>query len=223
MSSQSGQRESIKLVSPEDRSRVIAILTIAFAMCPLLRWLYPEPDRFLNHFTGFLDYYAGDPYADQSGVYFDSDDKGALLWLTDKTSRDDAAMMRFLLSSVPDNRRTETEKLFEEFGKYHPKEPHWYFTMLGIDPMHQRLGLGGLLYQHGLAILDEAKGLAFTEATSLRAARLYERLGWQIVGEVQIGSSPPFFPMLRPSLVSGSRQQSLPARRSESEAKSHRR
>ncbi|WP_342723956.1 GNAT family N-acetyltransferase [Bradyrhizobium sp. B097] len=199
MSSQSGQRESIKVVAPEDRPRVIAILTIAFAVCPLLRWLYPEPDRFLRHFAGFLDFYAGDPYADQSGAYFDGGDKGALLWLTDKAPRDDAAMMKFLLGSVPDYRRTETEKIFEEFGKYHPKEPHWYFTMLGIDPIHQRSGLGGLLYRHGLAILDEAKGLAFSEATSLRAARLYERLGWQIVGEVQIGSSPPFFPMLRPS------------------------
>lgn len=199
MSSQSGQRETIKIVAPEDRSRVVAILTMAFAMCPLLRWLYPEPDRFLRHFAGFLDCYAGDPYADRSGACFASSDKGALLWLTDKAHRDDAAMMKFLLSSVPEYRRSETEKLFEEFGKYHPKEPHWYFTMLGIDPTHQRSGLGGLLYRYGLSILDEAKGLAFTEATSLRAARLYERLGWQIVGEVQIGSSPPFFPMLRPS------------------------
>ncbi|WP_377828316.1 GNAT family N-acetyltransferase [Bradyrhizobium lupini] len=199
MSSQKGQHASIKLVAPEDRSRVRAILTVAFAMCPFLRWLYPEPDRFLRHFAGFLDHYAGDPYADRSGAYFDGGDTGALLWLTDKAHRDDAAMMKFLLGSVPDYRRTETEKIFERFDEYHPKEPHWHFTMLGVDPMHQRSGLGGLLYRHGLTILDKAKGLAFTEATSLRAARLYERLGWQIVGEVQIGSSPPVFPMLRPS------------------------
>ncbi|MCA1397892.1 GNAT family N-acetyltransferase [Bradyrhizobium sp. BRP56] len=196
MQSSIQENEAIKIVTPEDRSKVIAILTIAFTTCPLLRWLYPEPERYLRHFSGFLDYYAGDPYTDRSGAYFESGDRGALLWLTDKAHRDDARMMRFLVGSVPESRRTETERLFEELGKYHPKEPHWYFTMLGIDPMHQRSGWGGLLYRYGLAILDEAKGLAFSEATSSSSARLYERLGWKIVGEVQVGSSPPCFPML---------------------------
>ncbi|QIG94502.1 GNAT family N-acetyltransferase [Bradyrhizobium sp. 6(2017)] len=93
--------------------------------------------------------------------------------------------------------KTARKVLFEEFGKYHPEEPHWYFTMLGIDPMHQGSGRGGRLFQYGLAILDEAKGLAFNEATSLGSARLYERLGWKIVGEVQVGSSPPIFPIVR--------------------------
>ncbi|WGR93488.1 GNAT family N-acetyltransferase [Bradyrhizobium sp. ISRA435] len=151
----------------------------------------------MRHFVGFLEYYAGDPYTDRSGACFEDGIKGALLWLTDKVHRDDARMMKYLLGSVPEYRRTETERIFEEFGKYHPTEPYWYFTMLGIDPMHQRSGWGGLLYRYGLAILDEANGLAFTEATSLSSARLYERLGWKIVGEVQVGSSPPFFPMLR--------------------------
>ncbi|WP_407169087.1 GNAT family N-acetyltransferase [Bradyrhizobium sp. ORS 111] len=197
MQSASSENGSIKIVAPEDRSRVIAVLTTAFTMCPLLRWLYPEPERYLRHFVGFLEYYAGDPYTDRSGACFEDGVKGALLWLTDKVHRDDARMMKYLLGSVPEYRRTETERIFEEFGKYHPTEPYWYFTMLGIDPMHQRSGWGGLLYRYGLAILDEANGLAFTEATSLRSARLYERLGWKIVGEVQVGSSPPFFPMLR--------------------------
>ncbi|MCK1722435.1 GNAT family N-acetyltransferase [Bradyrhizobium sp. 141] len=197
MQTVSRENESVKIVTPEDRSRVSAVLTTAFTMCPLLRWLYPEPHRYLRHFGGFLNCYAGDPYTDRSGAYFDNGDKGALLWLTDKVQRDDASMMKFLLGSVPEYRRSETERVFEEFGKFHPQEPHWYFTMLGIDPMLQRSGLGGLLYRHGLAILDEAKGLAFTEASSSDSARLYESLGWKVMGEVQVGSSPPVFPMLR--------------------------
>lgn len=140
MQSASSENGSIKIVAPEDRSRVIAVLTTAFTMCPLLRWLYPEPERYLRHFVGFLEYYAGDPYTDRSGACFEDGIKGALLWLTDKVHRDDARMMKYLLGSVPEYRRTETERIFEEFGKYHPTEPYWYFTMLGIDPMHQRSG-----------------------------------------------------------------------------------
>ncbi|TWB92984.1 acetyltransferase (GNAT) family protein [Bradyrhizobium macuxiense] len=197
MQSISRENEPIKIVTPEDRLRVSAILTTAFTMCPLSRWLYPEPVRYLRHFGGFIDHYAGDPYTDGSGAYLDNGDKGALLWLSDKVHRDDARFMEFVLGSVPERRRAEAERVFEEFGKFHPQKPHWYFTMLGVDPLLQRSGLGGLLYRHGLALLDKAKGLAFTEATSSDSARLYERLGWKIVGEVQVGSSPPCFPMLR--------------------------
>ncbi|MCS3765505.1 MULTISPECIES: GNAT family N-acetyltransferase [Bradyrhizobium] len=191
------ENEAIKLVSSEDRARVSAVLTTAFTSCPLLRWLYPEPDRYLRNFGKFLEYYSGDPYTDRSGAWFNNGDKGALLWLTDEVHRDDARLIKFLLGSVPDFRRAETEDVFDQFGKYHPQKACWYFTMLGIDPIHQRSGLGERLYRYGLGILDEAKGLAFTEATSSESARLYQRLGWEVLGEVQIGSSPSFFPMVR--------------------------
>ncbi|KRR09291.1 hypothetical protein CP49_20905 [Bradyrhizobium valentinum] len=46
MKSASSENESIKTVAPESQSRVNAILTTAFTMCPLSRWLYPEPERY---------------------------------------------------------------------------------------------------------------------------------------------------------------------------------
>ncbi|WP_210183093.1 hypothetical protein, partial [Bradyrhizobium retamae] len=35
------------------------------------------------------------------------------------------------------------------------------------------------------------------QAPSVHSARLYERMAWKIMGEVQVGSSPPVFPILR--------------------------
>ncbi|KRR07693.1 hypothetical protein CQ10_41850 [Bradyrhizobium valentinum] len=55
----------------------------------------------------------------------------------------------------------------------------------------------GTRIRYSLAISDEAKALAFAEATSVHSARLYERMGWKIMGEVQVGSYPPVFPILR--------------------------
>lgn len=63
--------------------------------------------------------------------------------------------------------------------------------------MHQRPKMGELLFPCGLAISDEAKARAFGGAISVHAARLYERLGWKIMGEVQVGSPLPFFPTIR--------------------------
>ncbi|UVO30694.1 N-acetyltransferase [Bradyrhizobium arachidis] len=188
---------SIKTVDLEDRSRVDAILTTAFAMCPLLRWLYPEPREYLQHFKGFIEYYCGNPFSSNSGAYLNDGDKGAILWQTQGEKRDNTIMMDFLLKSVPTHRRSETEKVFETFGKYHPHEPHWYLTMVAIDPMHQRSGLGEHLLRHATGISDNAQRLVHLEATSPHAMRLYERLGWNVLTEVQVGSSPPFFPMLR--------------------------
>ncbi|MBO4228350.1 hypothetical protein [Bradyrhizobium neotropicale] len=179
MQSATRENESIRIVSPANRSRVNAILTTAFTMCPFLRWLYPEPERYLRHFGGSIEYYCGDAYINRSGAYFDNGDKGALLWQTDKMHRDDARMMNFLLGSVPEDRRAQTERLFDQFGRYHPQQPHWYFTLLGIDPMHQRAKLGDRLFRYGLAISDEAKALAYGEATSVHSLRLYERMGWK--------------------------------------------
>ncbi|UPJ79762.1 GNAT family N-acetyltransferase [Bradyrhizobium sp. 183] len=188
---------AIKTVGPDDRSRVNAILATAFTTCPLLRWLYPAPWQYLQHFSGFIEYYCGDPYRDQSGAYISDGDKAALLWQTESEHRGNTRLMSFLHESVPAHRRSEAEKVFESFGKYHPPQPHWYVTMVGVDPVYQRSGLGSLVLKHLTDISDKAGGLVYLEATSAQAVRLYERLGWTLLGEVQIGTSPPFFPMSR--------------------------
>ncbi|UWU82897.1 GNAT family N-acetyltransferase [Bradyrhizobium yuanmingense] len=196
MQANNGDALSIKTVDLEDHSRVLAILTAAFTMCPLLRWLYPEPQQYLRHFNGFIEHYCGNPYSIK-GAYLNDGDKGAILWDTAGQKRDNTSMMEFLLKSVPAHRRSETERVFEAFGKYHPHQPHWYVTMVAIDPIHQRSGLAEHLLRHATEISDAAQRPMHLEATSPHAMRLYARQGWSVLTEVQVGGSPPFFPMLR--------------------------
>lgn len=207
MSASDVNTTSIKTVDLEDRSRVDAILTTAFTMCPLLRWLYPEPRNYLRYFGGFIEHYCANPYLNKSGAYLNEGDKGAILWQTEGEKRDKASMMTFLLNSIPTHRRSETERVFESFGKYHPHQAHWYLTMVAIDPMHQRLGLGGHLLRHATDVSDNAQKPVYLEATSPHAMRLYERLGWNVLAEVQVGDSPPFFPMLRQPQGAGRRDR----------------
>ncbi|WP_109142800.1 GNAT family N-acetyltransferase [Bradyrhizobium sp. DASA03068] len=195
MQSTNGDALSIKTIDLQDHSRVLAILTTAFTMCPLLRWLYPEPREYLQHFNGFIKHYCGSPYS--SGAYLNDGDKGAILWDTAGEKRDNTSMMEFLLKSVPAHRRSETERVFETFGKYNPHQPHWYVTMVAIDPIHQRSGLARHLLRHATEISDAAQRPVHLEATSPHAMRLYAQQGWSVLTEVQVGGSPPFFPMLR--------------------------
>jgi ribosomal protein S18 acetylase RimI-like enzyme len=85
----------------------------------------------------------------------------------------------------------------EKQSSLHPHEPHWYLPLIGVDPFHQGRGLGSALLSHATAIADAARLPAYLEATNLNNRRLYERHGFEVVGEIQFGSSPTMYGMRR--------------------------
>ena len=48
-------------------------------------------------------------------------------------------------------------------------------------------------------MIDEKNERAYLEASSLRNKSLYERHGFECIGEIQIGDSPTAYPMVRDS------------------------
>jgi ribosomal protein S18 acetylase RimI-like enzyme len=82
-------------------------------------------------------------------------------------------------------------------ARYHPKEPHWYLPLIGIDPAHQGRGLGGALMRHATEICDRERVPAYLESSNLRNVPLYQRHGFEVMGKIQAGSSPVITPMLR--------------------------
>jgi hypothetical protein len=85
--------------------------------------------------------------------------------------------------------------VFEQMDEYHPTAAHWYLPLTRVDPIAQGRRLGCTLLQHALAICD---GLpAYLEATSPRSRNLYSRHGFNVVGVIEAGSSPPLGAMLR--------------------------
>jgi hypothetical protein len=52
----------------------------------------------------------------------------------------------------------------------------------------------------GLARADRDGLPAYLEASAPRNRALYERHGFEVVGEIQAGDSPPLWPMLRPAV-----------------------
>ncbi len=85
----------------------------------------------------------------------------------------------------------------EQQAALHPEEPHWYLPLIGVDPAYQGRGLGSALLSHALALVDADKLPAYLEATTLDSRRLYERHGFEVVGEIQSGSSPTMYAMYR--------------------------
>ena len=79
----------------------------------------------------------------------------------------------------------------------HPDETHWYLPMIGVDPSRQSCGVGSALMQHALARSDHEGLHAYLESSNPANLSLYERQGFEILGEIQVADSPVVTPMLR--------------------------
>jgi ribosomal protein S18 acetylase RimI-like enzyme len=180
---------------PHDSARVLNTITLAFAADPPSRWLYPDDEGYLRHFPAFIRALGG--AALNGGTAFASDDYSATAWwLAPDTSPDEEALMR-VVETVAPSKRAEMGAVIEEMGRYHPSEPHWYLPFIGVVPSQQGRGLGAALLRRGFAEIDAAQLPAYLESTNPRNRPLYERHGFEAIGEIKVGSCPPIVPMLR--------------------------
>lgn len=68
-----------------------------------------------------------------------------------------------------------------------------------MDPIYQGRGYGSALMKRALQQIDDTPRPAYLDATSEGSAALYERHGFERLGVVQVGLSPPFVSMVRPA------------------------
>ncbi|MGH9988701.1 MAG: GNAT family N-acetyltransferase [Nitrososphaeraceae archaeon] len=185
----------VKTATGSDEASVIDALKLAFVADPATRWVWPDPQKYLSHFSGFAKAFGGKAFAYESahyiGNYF-----GAALWLPPNV-HPDVGQLITLLSTGSNEAKKDGPKVFEKMDSYHPKEPHWYLPLLGVDPLHHGKGFGSLLLQHALAVCDQDNKLAYLESSNPKNIPFYERHGFGLLGTIQVNTSPPIFPMLR--------------------------
>jgi ribosomal protein S18 acetylase RimI-like enzyme len=178
-----------------DTERILNVLTRAFAADPPSRWLYPDEADYLSHFPTFIRALGG--VALERGTAFVSDDYfGTALWLAPDASPDEELLMR-VSDTVAPHKSAEMGAVIDEMGRYHPREPHWYLPFIGVMPFRQARGIGAALLRLGLADSDRAGLPTYLESTNPRNQALYERHGFEAIGEIKVGSCPPIVPMLR--------------------------
>ena len=81
--------------------------------------------------------------------------------------------------------------------KVHPKAPHWYLQAVGTDPARQGKGYGGLVIRHQLARVDASGLPAYLESSKDTNIPIYQRLGFEVTGEIRIPNGPVLYPMWR--------------------------
>src|SRR5262249_37727409 len=187
---------TIKTATASDETPAIDVVILAFSADPAARWTWPDPQQYLRHFPSFVRAFGGKAFAHGSAYYVDGY-AGAALWLPPDIHPDEDALITLLQRTVSGQVQKDIFAVFEQMGRYHPREPHWYLPLIGVDPPQQGKGYGSALLQHALLQCDRDNKLAYLESTSPQSIPLYERHGFEVLGTIQVGASPPIFPMLR--------------------------
>ena len=86
--------------------------------------------------------------------------------------------------------------VLEEMEKYHPEDA-WYLAIIGVDPAYQGTGIGSQLMKKALERVDSEGLTAYLESSNPRNMSLYERCGFEVIGQIQIGECPVIHPMIR--------------------------
>lgn len=187
---------SIKTATAADTERCLAVLTLAFGSDPAARWTWPDQRQYLEAFPRFARAFGGAAIGLGTAHYYEGF-AGVAFWLPPGSAPDEESLMNVFQETVDDDRRDTVYSVMEQMETYHPTEPHWHLPLIGVDPVSQGRGIGSELQRHILDICDREETLAYLEATSARSVSLYERLGFEALGTIQVGDSPPIVPMLR--------------------------
>lgn len=180
----------------ERRAAIVNLVTLGFASDPMVRWMWPSASDYLTWMPQFIEAFGGRGF-EHGSVYEAQGGRAAAMWLPPETGADDDAIGLIIANSIPVERMEEIGAFGAKMGEYHPGEPHWYLPLMAADPMHLGCGLGGALLKHALAKVDEAGLPAYLESSNPRNISLYERHGFEVMGEIQSGTSPIMRPMYR--------------------------
>jgi ribosomal protein S18 acetylase RimI-like enzyme len=181
------------------------VLARAFDNDPVFRHLYPTPRRRRWSCRSFLGAVVRDALS--FGEVWAAVDGGDLVatagWLPEGAyppSRWRAA--RTLLAAwdallTPHTLR-DGFRYIAETEKLHPREPHWYLAVIGVEPNRQGEGLGGRLLDAVLERLDSGGAPAYLETSTASNVAWYRHYGFEVQHEVRPApAGPPVWTMWR--------------------------
>ncbi len=187
---------------PQDHEAIVRVLVRAFDADPVANYLLRRDVHrgraFELCFSAFLRHVTmphGETWMAHGGA-------GAALWTPpgcwDVGLGRSIAMGSALLRAVGWSRAARMGAAANRVQRKHPARPHFYLFAIGVDPDHQRRGIGAALLQSVLGRCDAGRVPAYLEASTPDNRRLYERHGFRTTEEVTMAEdAPPMWLMWR--------------------------
>lgn len=201
---------SVRLATIDEISELAAVLARAFAHDPFYAWMAgdaPERNqRMRDGWSGILRY--GSAHMEQT--YTTDDHAGVAIWLPPghrgPSVIDSLRQMPALARLAGWGRLRKIGDAMadlEAHRRRHAPSPHFYLSALGVEPDRQGEGVGTALVKPVLDRCDRDRTPAYLETAVARNVLLYERLGFDVVEEIDLpGTDIHGWLMLRaPSLA----------------------
>jgi ribosomal protein S18 acetylase RimI-like enzyme len=80
-----------------------------------------------------------------------------------------------------------------EYERHDLAEAHWHLGPVAVDPSFQHQGIGSLMLQRFCALVDEDGAAAYLETDDGANVRLYERFGFEAIGQDEILGTTNWF------------------------------
>ena len=188
--------QAVRVAEKMDIPAAIQVIRMSFATDPVARWMYPDISDYMTVFPDLINGMAGRAFEERT-AYISAGNAGAALWLPPGVGSDEEILGNLVQNTVSDAIKKDLESFMEQMATFHPAEPHWYLPVIAVDPYRFGQGIGMSLMRYGLERCDQEGLPAYLESSNPRNITLYQRFGFEIIGLIRAGGSPPKFPMIR--------------------------
>jgi GNAT superfamily N-acetyltransferase len=190
---------SIERGRAEDLSDVCVALVQAFHDDPVAGWVIPDADQRGAVLRGRFELLV-EAFLRKGEVYVLEDRSGAALVVPPGVAliaEGEAEAFGERLEKVSGENAARFFELDTRKRERFPEAPCFYLALMGVIPEQQGRGLGAALLATVLQRCDVNRTPAYLEATSASSRGLYERHGFERVGEIVMSDGPSLWPMWR--------------------------
>ena len=71
--------------------------------------------------------------------------------------------------------------------------PHWYLTLIAVDPLHQEKGYASMLIRGKLRELDKQNLPCYLNTQNEENVPIYEHFGFKLIGKIQVPKSNIYY------------------------------
>ena len=186
----------VRVAQRSDADALSAMLARAFEDDPVTVWAHPDgrkrPRRVGRFFAGRLRTLLAHELCWTTGEL-----EGAALWAPpDAWAAPPGELLRGIRALTP-HRALITVYGLGDIERVHPRQTHFYLSVLGVEPGRQGQGVGSRLIGPGLEMCDREGVPAYLETAKARNVTFYERHGFRVTDERRLPRGPKVWLMWR--------------------------